>query len=313
MLPVIALSTCWNSPRHTDGYEMLAEIAALGFRDVELSHGIRLSLVPGIVRAVEEKLVRVRSTHNFCPLPPGVNSAAPNIFTPSSSDGRVVLQWQRYTRRSLDFARQVGASVMVAHLGDVEFGWMSPARAVNNHMHDRQASPAVVEKLRAAAAECVAKGRKRKPPYWERLIANLEGILPAAREYGIQIGAENREKCDEMPFDDDFGALMARFGPDSGLACWHDTGHAHLKEKLGLVKHEEFLTANAARLAGFHVHDVKGLTDHLPPGRGEIDFEMIARFVQPHHLLVLELNPRLNPSEVVGARAFLEETFAGPA
>lgn len=310
MMPAIALSTCWNSPRHTDGYEMLAEIAALGFQSVELSHGIRLSLVPGIVRAVAEKLVQVRSTHNFCPLPPGVNSAAPNLFTPSSADPRIVLQWQRYTRRSLEFARQVGASVMVAHLGDVEFGWMSPARAVNNHMHDRDASPALLEKLRLAAAECVAKGRKRKPPFWDRLIGSLEGMLPTAVDYGIQIGAENREKCDEMPFDEDVGALLTHFAPGSGLAYWHDTGHAHLKEKMGLLNHEEALTRHGERLAGFHIHDVKGLTDHLPPGRGEIDFDMVARFIRPEHLLVLELNPRLNPSDVVAARAHFEEVLA---
>src|SRR5690606_9276017 len=103
VMPLIALSTCWNSPRHTDGYEMLAEIAALGFRHVELSHGIRLSLVPGILRAVQEKLVQVSSTHNFCPLPPGVNHSAPNLFTPSSSDPRILMQWNRYTHRTLDF------------------------------------------------------------------------------------------------------------------------------------------------------------------------------------------------------------------
>src|SRR5512147_263436 len=122
-MPAISLSTCWNSPRHTDGYEMLAEIAALGFQYAELSHGIRLSLVPGIVRALEEKLVKVRSTHNFCPLPPGVNTASPNLFLPTTRDETQVRQWERYTRRSIDFARQVGASVLVTHMGAISHGW----------------------------------------------------------------------------------------------------------------------------------------------------------------------------------------------
>ena len=39
---------------------MLSEMAGLGFDRVELSHGIRITLVPGILRAVEEGLVKVR-------------------------------------------------------------------------------------------------------------------------------------------------------------------------------------------------------------------------------------------------------------
>jgi hypothetical protein len=50
---------------------MLVEMAELGFSHVELSHGIRAGLVPGIIKAVEERIVQVSSTHNFCPLPPG--------------------------------------------------------------------------------------------------------------------------------------------------------------------------------------------------------------------------------------------------
>lgn len=67
MKPKIALSTCWCSHRHTDGYEMAREISEIGFRYIELSHGIRISLVPGILKALEEGIVEVVSVHNFCP------------------------------------------------------------------------------------------------------------------------------------------------------------------------------------------------------------------------------------------------------
>ena len=63
---------------------MLQEMAALGFKSVELSHGIRITLVPGILKAVEDGIVTVTSTHNFCPLPTGVVQAAPNLFEPSA-------------------------------------------------------------------------------------------------------------------------------------------------------------------------------------------------------------------------------------
>ena len=37
---------------------MVEEILELGFKRIELSHGIRISLVPGILKAVEEEIGR---------------------------------------------------------------------------------------------------------------------------------------------------------------------------------------------------------------------------------------------------------------
>lgn len=310
-MPIIALSTCWNSPRHTDGYEMIAEIAALGFKHVELSHGIRVSLVPGILRALEEGLVEVTSTHNFCPLPPGVNSAAPNLFTPTSTDPRNVAQWERYTRRSIEFARQVGARAIVTHLGGVEMGWFNPARKVVAAMEARHGEGTRDdEKLHTLALAALVAVKKRKPRHWKQLFLKLQPILEEARSSGLVIAGENRERVEELPLEEDFPALLKHFGPDSGLAAWHDTGHGHLKARMGLIEHEDFLAMTADRLAGFHVHDVRGFKDHLPPGEGEIDFGMIARFIRPEHIVVLELNPRLNPTEVVAGAKYLEKIFA---
>ncbi|HRP06816.1 MAG TPA: sugar phosphate isomerase/epimerase, partial [Opitutaceae bacterium] len=93
MIPKFALSTSWCSHRHTDGYAMAKEMADLGFSQIELSHGIRIILVPGLLKAIEEKVISVVSTHNFCPLPAGINQAAPNLFEPSSRYAREREQW----------------------------------------------------------------------------------------------------------------------------------------------------------------------------------------------------------------------------
>lgn len=313
MSPAIALSTCWNSPRHTDGYEMLAEIAALGFEYAELSHGIRLSLVPGIVKALDEKLVRIRSTHNFCPLPPGVNTASPNLFLPTTGDEKQARQWERYTRRSIDFAHQVGASILVTHMGAVSHGWINPAKRVARLAEVRRPTEADVDRLQAAVAEAMPKIAKKRGAPMDRLVDRIGGVLEQARAAGLKLGAENREKVDELPFDADMLSFLEQFPADAPIAYWHDCGHAHLKEKMGLIKHEEHLRAHAGRLAGFHLHDVCGFKDHMPPGCGEIDFAMIAKFIRPEHVLVLELNPRLDPAEVVESRDFLVKVFAGAA
>src|ERR1700677_403481 len=115
-----SFSTCWNSHRHTDGRALLREIRSLGFDRVELSHGIRLSLVPGIFEAVEAGEMQISSLHNFCPLPIGVNHAAPNVFKFSSPDRRARdLAW-RHSVKTIETAARVKAPVVVLHLGAVE-------------------------------------------------------------------------------------------------------------------------------------------------------------------------------------------------
>src|SRR4051812_45125715 len=113
---------------------MLKEMAGLGFKYVELSHGIRITLVPGIIRGVEEGIVKISSTHNFCPLPTGVVQAAPNLFEPSVAEHREHDQWLRHTKRTIDFASQVKARAVVCHLGSVTFFWFNPARAVGAYL-----------------------------------------------------------------------------------------------------------------------------------------------------------------------------------
>ena len=83
---MLSFSTCWNSSRHTAGDEMLREIKnKLGFDLIELGHGIRISLMPGVQKMFDAGEVRFSSLHNFCPLPVEVMSASPDCYTFSST------------------------------------------------------------------------------------------------------------------------------------------------------------------------------------------------------------------------------------
>src|SRR5512137_607014 len=115
-----SFSTCWNSHRHTDGRAMLKEIRDLGFSYAELSHGTRISLVPGILEAVDAGEMRISSLHNFCPLPMGVNFAAPNLYQFSAERPRERELAYRYTVKTLEFAARVKAPFVVLHLGSIE-------------------------------------------------------------------------------------------------------------------------------------------------------------------------------------------------
>lgn len=312
MKPVIALSTCWLSHRHQDGYEMLKEVAGLGFEWVELSHGTRITLVPGILRGVEEGVVKVASCHNFCPLPTGINHAAPNLYVPSTKDARERDQWLRHSKRSLDFAAQVGAKNLVMHLGSVEFFWSNPGRKLAAHAEaNPEADLAKDEKYQRLLTSALAKLRARKEVYWQNVRNGLAELLPYAQQKGVRLGFENREKFEELPMDEDHVELLASLPADAPAGYWHDTGHAHIKETECMLNHREHLTKNAPRALGFHLHDVSADGhDHQPIGSGKVDFEMVSSFWRPEHELVLEFSPRLTVEDVLLSKQRVEALIA---
>src|SRR5215831_3598070 len=117
---MFSFSTCWNSHRHTDGRAMLREIRELGFEYAELSHGTRISLMPGILQAVDAGEIKISSLHNFCPLPMGVEHSAPNLFQFSDERPRQRELAIKHTLKTLEFASRVHAPIVVLHLGSIE-------------------------------------------------------------------------------------------------------------------------------------------------------------------------------------------------
>src|SRR5262245_36129120 len=115
-----SFSTCWNSHRHTDGRAMLREIRELGFTHAELSHGTRISLVQGIIEAVDAGEIHISSLHNFCPLPIGVNHAAPNLYQFSNESPRERELAIKHTLKTIEFAARVRAPIVVLHSGSIE-------------------------------------------------------------------------------------------------------------------------------------------------------------------------------------------------
>ena len=291
---------------------MLREMADLGFDQVELSHGVRIVLVPGILKAVEEGVIKVGSTHNFCPLPIGVVQAAPNLFEPSATDHKEHEQWVRHTKRSIDFAAQVRARVVVCHLGSVSFFWSSPERKLKKYLSGKpNAGRDGDPKYTALVAKALEKLRKRMKPFWAQTRASVLEVFDYAAVKGVKLGFENREKFEELPLDADYADFVAGLPEGSPAGYWHDTGHADIKQTMGLLDHRVHLTKNAPRLIGFHLHDVSASgQDHQPIGSGQIDFKMVSEFWRPGQELVLELSPRVKPEDVLRSKENLEALLA---
>lgn len=288
---------------------MLKEMAALGFAHAELSHGIRITLVPGIIRAVEEGVVKISSTHNFCPLPTGVTQAAPNLFEPSALEPSEHEQWLRHTKRSIDFAAQVKARALVCHLGSVSFFWFSPVPKVRRYLREHPDAGRTPddEAYHALLQKSLAKLRRRMPPFWTQVKASIGEMIDYAKEKGVMLGFENREKFEELPLDADYAEFLAEFPTDAPVGYWHDTGHADIKEGMGLLQHRAHLEKLSLRTIGWHLHDVSAEgKDHQAVGAGRIDFKMVSEFWRPEHLLTLELSPRVAVEDVTASKARIE-------
>ncbi|PYM07701.1 MAG: hypothetical protein DMF15_10035, partial [Verrucomicrobia bacterium] len=98
---------------------MLREIRALGFNLVELGHGIRISLIPGIQKMFDAGEVRFSSLHNFCPLPVEVMSASPDCYEFSAAGKSERDRAVKQTLQTLDFAERLNAPFVVLHCGSI--------------------------------------------------------------------------------------------------------------------------------------------------------------------------------------------------
>ncbi|NLH73171.1 MAG: sugar phosphate isomerase/epimerase [Verrucomicrobia bacterium] len=288
-----ALSSCWNSSRHIDGRAMLREIRDLGFEYAELSHGIRLSLVPGILDAVDAGEIKICSLHNFCPLPIGVTHASPNVFKFTALDPRERESALRHTLKTLEFAERVHAPLVVLHLGEVEMKEYTDTLIEMTEEGQRD-----TPKYQRLCAEVDERRELRKTQHIMLAYDMLRRIAEQAAARNIKLGIENREAIEEIPFEGDFPFFFREFDTEV-VRYWHDTGHAQIKENLGFISHTIHLESLAGFVAGFHVHDVEfPAHDHRPPGQGTIDFAALKPYVKPEHPKVLELHPNL-PSEAV--------------
>ncbi len=288
-----SLSTCWNSHRHTDGREMLREIRELGFAYAELSHGVRISLVPGILDAVDAGEIKISSLHNFCPLPLGVNHAAPNLYEFSDERPRQRELAIKHTLKTFEFAERVKAPLVVLHLGSIEMKDYT-GKLCDMLERGEKGSPKY-EKLCAEVSKA-REVKKEKFLGWTR--ETLQKILPEAEKRGLKLGCENRQALEEIPVESDFQFLFREI-PSPNLCYWHDCGHAQIKENLGFIHHANHLESLRDRLAGFHIHDVQfPARDHAAPGTGTIDYAALKPFVKPEHIKVFELSPAL-PLEAV--------------
>jgi sugar phosphate isomerase/epimerase len=268
---------------------MLREIRELGFEYAELSHGTRISLLPGILEAVDAGEMKISSLHNFCPLPMGVNRSAPNLYQFSSEVRRERESAHRYTLKTIELAARVKAPVVVLHLGSIEM--KNYTDKLLEMVARGEKETAKYERL---CAEFDEKRESKKEAFIERTKDSLKKLLPEAESRGIKLGVENRQALEELPFEGDFTFLFRELNSPA-LVYWHDTGHAQIKENLGFLSQQMQIESQRAYLYGFHIHDVQFPgRDHCAPGTGMVKFDALKPLAKKEHIKVFEFSPSLS-------------------
>jgi sugar phosphate isomerase/epimerase len=283
---------------------MLREIRDMGFQYAELSHGIRISLLPGVLEAVDAKEIKISTLHNFCPLPMGINHAAPNIFKFTSLDRRERDNAFKHTLKTLETAERVGAQLVVLHMGAIDMKDYTD-KLIDMVGANEKDSP----KYEKLCNEVIEKREQKKEKFSEAAYDMLRQIQQHAQRRGLKLGIENREALEEIPFETDFTLFFAEFQNET-VRYWHDCGHAQIKHNLGFIDHAMHLETMSPWLHGFHIHDVQFPgRDHCPPGSGMIDFAALKPFVKPDHIKVLELSPGVPPEDVLTGFAHLKSIW----
>ena len=301
----IALSTMYAQQKRFDNGADFARYAAdAGYDAIEVSH----STTPEKLREIlDSGILPVTSIHQPAPLVEvdgGKSNHDLNLASTKRSEHARAL---RHALRSVEWAAEAGASAVVVHLGEVEGSFSGTTaelyRLFRQHgIRDNRAAEAraEMEQRRAEAA----------PANLEAARESLEQLVAAARPHGIVIGLENRLDFHQIPLPAESIALMEGFAPDE-VGHWHDTGHAEVLDRLGFLPHRAWFDELGDRLAGAHVHDVRGVVDHRAPGTAQLDWEMVAGGLASLDAITLEIDQRETDDDVRAAPDFLRSVGLG--
>ena len=290
----LALSTSWNAYRHDDARGLLFEIKQLGFSDLELSFNLTGSMVKEIGSLADELGLNILSLHNYCPIPEGLTrkEALPDCYSLSSLDSPERKTAIKYTKRTIDTARSLGAKAVVLHCGRVgiedktrELISLFDAGLVNTKQYKKLKDDFVVQRAKVACG------------FFEKAIDSLEELEPYARDKGIRLGIENRFYYREIPSFEEVGIILDKF-KGSNIFYWHDTGHARVMQNLGFIENNDYLKSYSQDLLGVHLHNIIGCLDHQAPIKGDINFSAIKPYLKKDTIKVIEAHHPATAEEV---------------
>lgn len=292
-----SLSTMWALTQEEPFAEFFPAASQFGFSHQELNHAVS----PEMMATVDPKDLRVESVHEPCPCEIPRRLRMERGIHMTSLDESLRSQAVGFVRGSIHYAHQLGARAIVVHSGEVPVGkdYELRMRALYKE-HENHSSEYAELKERY-----IEERAKAAPPYMEALRRSLLELVGDAETMGVRLGLENRDHYYEVPLPNEMEELLT-LRPGI-IEYWHDVGHAEKLRELGFYSQREWLERFAHRMIGIHLHDNDGLTDHIAPGLGTVDWELVSRYVPKDAIRTFEVRGFVTQGQMRDAQWMLYE------
>ncbi len=290
---MVGISTCWWDDRTIHGEEIINDLREFEVNGVELEYRITHSVFRQM-RPFLNKAINVLSIHNYFP--------KPNIFSQKKASGDYFLLSStekdertlaiKYTIKTLEQASDLETLPVILHLGRVEMP--NPTNAFADLFKRGKIGQ---EEGNAFLNEQRKIRGNRVQNHLDAVLFSLDRLNHEAEKIGVFLCLENRYHFHEIPDFQEIGIILNEF-TGGRIKYWHDFGHATAQEAMGICKQRELLNAYSDALMGFHIHDVQGLEDHLPLGKGTLDYKEFWPFLKLSVPMVLEIHNQANKNEL---------------
>ncbi len=299
---VCSISTSWRSAEIKEGLPLLEAMKETGMKMLELEFRLLGSAFDEIKSNIESSGIGISSLHAVCPSTATDGKVRAERFLISDEDEDKRKAGVGDVLKTIRNTAELSAKAVVLHCGrvDMEEPIYKMMKLFDAGLINSDESR---DELHKALLARMSNGKKS----FQSMLKSLDEINGTADKLGIKVGLENRYYFSEMPNLEEIGIILNRF-EGGALYYWHDTGHAHVQESLFGVAQELLLETFGGQILGIHLHDVKGgYTDHNAPGSGDIDFDMVNRYLELCEIRVMELNRRVTLKEAVKGIEFLCE------
>ncbi|HLO14479.1 MAG TPA: HAD-IA family hydrolase [Anaerolineales bacterium] len=293
-----SLSTMWGMetfPTLTDFFEFARRT---GFARIELNHKVTSVMLDGI----DLSRFRFSSVHEPAPADISADELKKRDWLISSTSEDCRREGVKAIKRSIDLASRLGASAIVVHSGHTSPD-MAPEKKLRALIASDQRDS---EEYRDIQQQMIWVRAELAEVAFESVKKSILELLTYAEKFGVCLGIENRYHYLEFPNPDELEILLGLADPNR-IGFIYDVGHAQALDQMGFYPYEEWLKRFAPRIIGTHLHDVVGTTDHYAPGRGEVDFGMVAAYLPDGTFRTCEFQTFNTPEQVKAGLEFLVE------
>lgn len=294
----VSLSTMWVKGRFNHMAGFAAKARELGFTHIEAN----TSISPRMLSELLKTTIPISSIHSPCPAVLSSRGIPVSSLSLSSLDENERVEAVSFTKQTIDLATNVRARAIVLHMGEVPIDLSLQDKLYK--LRDR--GHAQTKEYSQAKEELIYQRISQVAPYLDAARKSLQELSGYSQQKGIMLGLETRFHFNEIPNMDEMAELLNDVS-ESLVGYWHDVGHAEVQQQLGFSLHEEWLSRFQDRMVGIHLHDILGISDHHAPGTGDINWEMVAKYLPPGIVKVCEIGEWNDEEQIRGVVKFLKK------